>query len=144
MSNVTNSGYVDHKKSDTDAKDNLNYEGPAKEFDQEYVMATHLDPARQVDTHGVYLDDVQRTEQELIRARVEGRKPDLKNPPKTAGDVILTTATARKFLPSDTLIPAEIVFTNKVVIGNEPADEPAELKSAPADEKTELKSAPES
>jgi len=51
--------------------------------------------AERVDTEGAvyggpYLDDVQRLEAEKLRAEVEGRKPDLKNPSAIAGTPLLT------------------------------------------------------
>jgi hypothetical protein len=40
-------------------------------------------------TGGPYLDDVEREEAEIRRAKVEGREPDLENPPASAGTVLV-------------------------------------------------------
>lgn len=40
-------------------------------------------------TGGPYLDDVEREQAEIRRAKVEGREPDLDNPPPTAGTVLV-------------------------------------------------------
>lgn len=49
--------------------------------DRKFYYPTKLDPMRQVPGTSRYLDDVQREEAEIARAKVEGREPNLKNPP---------------------------------------------------------------
>lgn len=59
------------------------------EEEQPFVYLSHLDPARQADPNGVYLDDVQRRQAELTRAAIEGREPNLDNPPPIAGTPVM-------------------------------------------------------
>lgn len=73
--------------------------------DVNFTFATHTDPQRQRDPHGVYLDDINRINAEIHRAKIEGREPDLKNPPATAGDVLQQTETLAKTLPGDYRVP---------------------------------------
>ena len=54
---------------------------PTKVEEREFVYPTHTDPMRLVPGTSPYLDDEQRREAEVNRARLEDRKPDLKNPP---------------------------------------------------------------
>ena len=54
---------------------------PTKEEKREFVYPTHTDPMRLVPGTSPYLDDEQRREAEVRRARIEDREPDLDNPP---------------------------------------------------------------
>jgi hypothetical protein len=83
--------------------------------DKEYVLATHLDPARQRDPNGIYLDDIQRRDAETVRARIEGREPDYDNPGTTAGDVLQAKETAAKFVDASADIPVHV--TLPVMVG---------------------------
>lgn len=57
-------------------------EPPKSELKEaEFYYPTHLDPMRKVPGTSVYLDDEQRREAEVTRARIEDREPDLDNPP---------------------------------------------------------------
>jgi hypothetical protein len=53
--------------------------------DVEFVNVHHLDPMRSIPGTSPYLDDVNRLNEEVQRAKVEGREPDLANPPSTQG-----------------------------------------------------------
>jgi hypothetical protein len=53
--------------------------------EREFAYVHHLDPQRKLPGTSPYLDDVNRMNEEVQRAKVEGRKPDLKNPPTTQG-----------------------------------------------------------
>ncbi len=83
--------------------------------EQEFTIVTHTDPARQADPHGVYLDDVQRAQAEAIRARVEGRKPDFKNPGTTASDVVVPTHVAKQNVDGNANVP--VAFKQEVMVG---------------------------
>lgn len=52
------------------------------------VFASHLDPNRAL-PGGTYLDDVQRKEAEIQRAKVEDREADLVNPPAVQGTPVI-------------------------------------------------------
>lgn len=52
---------------------------------RELKIAQTLDPSRDIPGTSEYLDDVERRNAEVARARVEDREPDLKNPPATQG-----------------------------------------------------------
>lgn len=60
-------------------------ETPATSEGQNFYVSTHLDPARKLPSTARYLDDVQREQAEVDRARVEGREPDFENPGSTVG-----------------------------------------------------------
>ncbi len=97
------------------AEDDLDYQGEPKTVDMDFVYATHLDPQRQNDATGIYLDDVQRENAEIQRAKVEDREPDLKNPPATCGSVVMPLHVAKKQFPGDYVVEAD--FTAPVVVG---------------------------
>lgn len=63
-----------------------------KEVDTEFVYVHHVDPMRAIPGSSPYLDDVERLNAEVQRAKAEGRKPDLKNPPSTQGTPLRTPA----------------------------------------------------
>ncbi len=92
------------------------------------TISTHMDPARQRDPHGIYLDDVNRAKAEIQRAKVEGREPDLKNPGTTTSDQVMPTQVAQSKVPGDHVVPVD--FTSKIEIGHNP--ETAEGESADA------------
>jgi hypothetical protein len=53
--------------------------------DVDFVHVHHLDEQRKLPGTAPYLDDVNRQNEEVQRAKVEGREPDLANPPSTQG-----------------------------------------------------------
>ena len=59
--------------------------GPKPQVHDQDVLSS--DPRREInrDYGAVYLDQVQRREAEVLRAKVEGREPDLDNPPAVQG-----------------------------------------------------------
>jgi hypothetical protein len=56
---------------------------------KELVILSETDPAREL-PGGTYLDRVERERAEVARAKVEGREPDLDNPPACAGTPVIT------------------------------------------------------
>lgn len=58
---------------------------------KEYYFEADLDPNRRL-PGGVYLDHKQRAEAEIARAAVEGREPDLENPPAYSGAPLRSAA----------------------------------------------------
>ena len=61
--------------------------------DTDYFYPAKFDPQRRnLPQTSVYLDDEQRRLAEIDRARVEGREPDLDNPPATAGTPLYNRA----------------------------------------------------
>lgn len=82
-----------HNFDDPDSPD---YVGEPTVVDKEFVYVGHLDTARQSDRTGVYLDDKQRREAEILRAQVEKREPDLDNPPAVQGTPMISVAQAAK------------------------------------------------
>ena len=70
--------------------------------DREFFYPTHLDPMRKL-PGGTYLDDVQRREAEVQRAKVEKREPDFKNAPAVQSTPLLE----RSVVENTTVIPAD-------------------------------------
>lgn len=123
---VPNLANTKEANEDAEAKHNeaekfpSEYVGEPKEVDTDFVYPTHLDPNRQADQSGIYLDDEQRRAAEIQRAKVEGRKPDLKNPPSTQGTPLLRTDVAARNVPGDIAeqtIPNAEKVTLSVVVG---------------------------
>lgn len=118
-----NSGFV---SSDTDLhtdviigdKESLGYEGEPKEVEVAYTYPTHLDPNRQADPHGIYLDDVQRSQAEVQRAKVEDREPDLENPPAIASTPLMTTIQAAGLVDGAAVVPVDSYENVQVGGGN--------------------------
>lgn len=66
------------------------------EEDREFVIPQTTDPRRNVPGTSQYLDEVERRNAEIIRAKAEGRKPDLKSPPAFQGTPLYTEAQAKQ------------------------------------------------
>ena len=60
-----------------------------KTEEKDFVFVHEADPNRQL-PGGVYLDQVQREEAEIARAKAEGREPNLDNPPAAAGTPLVS------------------------------------------------------
>lgn len=54
-----------------------------------YVHVEQLDPSRDLPRTNPYLDEVLREKAEIQRAKVEGREPDLENPPAVGSTVLV-------------------------------------------------------
>jgi hypothetical protein len=61
----------------------------------EFYVTQKLDERRLVPGSNPYLDDVERERAEIQRAKIEGREPDLENPPAVQGTPYVTTERAR-------------------------------------------------
>lgn len=61
----------------------------------EFYVTQKLDERRLVPGTSPYLDDVERERAEIQRAKVEGREPDLENPPAVQGTPYVTPERAR-------------------------------------------------
>jgi hypothetical protein len=109
-----NSGFVESRKQEEDER-NESVNGEPHEVEVDFTYVTHLDPARQRDPNGVYLDDVMRAQAEIVRARQEGREPDLENPGPTASDVVVRTSVAKQLVDGTAEVP--VAFTSTVVEG---------------------------
>src|SRR5213075_3215633 len=77
---------------ETDIRVTVDYARPevpplveGEEVDQEFAFVHHLDASRKIPGTEPYLDDVERQNAEVQRARVEDREPDLVNPPASTG-----------------------------------------------------------
>jgi hypothetical protein len=95
-----------HELTDTE----VNAEGETK---VDLYNANHGKSAR---TGGPYLDDVQQEQDEIQRAKREGREPDLDNPPASVGTVLV---------PKSALVERDTDkshFTDRVEVENEPVD----------------------
>lgn len=66
--------------------------------DRGFQYPTKLDEARNL-VGGVYLDDVQREREEIIRAKFENREPDLKNPPATQSTPLVESTVLSRLDP---------------------------------------------
>lgn len=97
------------------------YLGPPKEVEKEFTYATHVDPARRLGG-GPYLDDVMRQQAEITRAKIEGREPDLKNPPAMQSTPLVPINVARGYVPGDQAHHVEADVTLPVVVGYNPND----------------------
>lgn len=114
--NAMGNAYEGQPNLDTNDPESEVYDGPETTVDKDYTYATYTDPARQRDPNGVYLDDLERNKAEVIRAKIEGREPQLgKDAPAYGGDVILTVQQAAKQLPGDFTVPT--VRTLPVSVG---------------------------
>lgn len=125
VNSVDNSGY---KPSESKNLKAYNYVGEPKDAEVDFVFTTHLDPNRQQDPQGVYLDDVQRANAEIQRARVEKREPDLKNPPSTCGTQVLPTHVARTLVAGDLDVP--VSFSQEIKVGTNEENEAHDLAAA--------------
>ena len=108
----------------------LAYKGEPKLAEIDFVYTTHLDPARQADPRGVYLDDVQRQQAEIQRAKVEGREPDLENPPATTGTMVVPTHVARTMVAGDVDVP--VSFSQDVMVGTNETNLSQDIEAARA------------
>ena len=109
-----NQGFSEDK-GDLNSQPDLDYVGPPKTVDVPYAYPSHADPERAKDKTGIYLDDVQRRDAEIVRARVEGREPDLENPPATQGTPLMPVHQVESLG-----IPGAVIQENKkvpVVVG---------------------------
>ncbi len=102
----TNSGKSVANITDPEGPD---YMGEPEVIDREFAYPTHADPMRYVGpaNYGTYLDDEQRKIAEVKRAEVEGREPDLENPPATQGTPLQLVTEVRKYLPGDFVVEAD-------------------------------------
>lgn len=106
--------HVVESASDLDEYDTQNdYVGPAKEVARNFTIAQEADPQRRrpgADLNGYY-DREQRVRAEIIRAQVEGREPDLENPPPTAGTPLKPTEVLQSQYPTNgtDTIPVNVV-----------------------------------
>jgi hypothetical protein len=105
-----------------------------EEVDVAYTYVSHLDPRRQADPHGVYLDDVQRRDAEAVRARIEDRDPDFDNPPATVSTPLVPTVQAQHLAPTGAAVPVDHVET--VSVGGDNPDTNAAVV-VPSDEDDE-------
>lgn len=64
--------------------------------DRTFVIPQTTDPRRNIPGTSQYLDEVERRNAELIRAKAEDRKPDLENPPAFQGTPLYTEAQAKQ------------------------------------------------
>lgn len=120
---VTNTGFgekVEELSKREDDDFDPDYTGEAKEVDQNFTYPAHADQARLGDASGVYLDDQERIKAEVIRAKIEGREPDLDNPPAIQSTPLEPTHVVKSRMPSGSVIPVDSV--QKVVIGDEPRE----------------------
>lgn len=71
---------------------------------REFVRVEELDPNRQLPHTNEYLDEKLRREAEIQRAKVEGREPDLDNPPAAGGTSLVAVGKVFKH-PRNSLNP---------------------------------------
>lgn len=116
---IINTAYVEPEDKDEDEfdldRDGAN-DGERREVNMGFTTMAHMDPARQRDPHGVYLDDQRRRDAETVRAQVEGREPDYDNPPYTTGDVVVPLHVAEQRAMPGAVAVAE--KTLPVVVGD--------------------------
>lgn len=66
------------------------------EVDEDFVVVQTLDERRNIPGTSQYLDEVERRNAEIVRAKAEGREPDLENPPAFQGTPLITKAQAKQ------------------------------------------------
>jgi hypothetical protein len=82
---------------DEDGPELVEAEKPATvETDVDFVIAQTTDPRRNIPGTSQYLDEVERRNAELIRAKAEDREPDLEAPPAFQGTPLYTVAQAKQ------------------------------------------------
>lgn len=64
--------------------------------DQTFVIPQTTDPRRNIPGTSQYLDEVERRNVEIVRAKAEEREPDLENPPAFQGTPLYTEAQAKQ------------------------------------------------
>lgn len=114
-----NTAYVpkaDRPEDEYDVEREGNYDGERKTVEQGFVIHQHLDPMRQRDPNGIYLDDKRRREAEVVRARVEGREPDFDNMGTTAGESVIPVHVAEAFAKPEAIVVPD--FKLPVVVGD--------------------------
>lgn len=126
-----NSGYV---TEDTETahdvqgdKDALAHLGEPEDVDVAFTYSSHLDARRQIDANGVYLDDIERRDAELLRARAENREPDLDNPPPIASTPVVPTVVAEGNALGGARVPVDFVQSVNVGV---PSDAVADNAAA--------------
>jgi hypothetical protein len=93
--------------------EDADYVGPPQTVDKQFTYSN-----RGRDVNGVYLDDIQRRDAEIQRAKVEGREPDLENPGSTQGTPLFLASQVRSNLPGDVVVTDDV--TLPVVVGVSP------------------------
>ena len=79
-------------------------------IDQDYVYMHNLDPARAIPGTNKYLDVEQRKAAEIDRAAVEGREPDLDNPPAAQGTPLRSAQALAAELPPHATVKADVTL----------------------------------
>lgn len=121
---IINTAYVEREEKSEDEFDlerDGAGDGERREVKMGFNTVAHMDPARQRDPHGVYLDDQRRRDAETVRAQVEGRDPDYDNPPYTAGDYVVAEHVAQQHAQVGTVVTAEKELP--VIVGDHYPDE---------------------
>lgn len=78
---------------------------------KDFTFIHHVDPARSIAPHGVYLDDKERYDAETQRAVGENREPDYTNLPATQGTPLAQTEHAKAYYPGDYEVVPEVELT---------------------------------
>lgn len=89
-------------------------------IDKDFVFMHDLDPARQIPGTNKYLDVEQRKSAEIDRAAVEGREPDLDNPPAAQGTPYRSAEQLAAELPPHATVKASV--TLPVTVTEDDAD----------------------
>lgn len=79
-------------------------------IDKDFVFMHRLDPARQIPGTNKYLDVEQRKAAEIDRAAVEGREPDLENPPASQGTPYRSAEQLAAELPPHATVKADVTL----------------------------------
>jgi len=85
-------------------------------IDKDFIFVHNLDPARQIPGTNKYLDVEQRKQAEIERAAVEGREPDLKNPPATQGTPYRSAEQLAAELPPHATVKADVTLPVTVTV----------------------------
>jgi hypothetical protein len=83
----------------------------------DFYVAQKLDERRLVPGTSPYWDDVERERAEIQRAKIEGREPDLENPPPTQGTPLYTPERARTAGLSTEYVEPDFTVDVPVVVG---------------------------
>jgi hypothetical protein len=93
-------------------------------IDKDFIYVHNLDPARQIPGTNPYLDVEQRKAAEVSRAAVEGREPDLENPPASQGTPFRSAEQLAAELPPHATVKADV--TLPVTVTKDEADAAAD------------------
>lgn len=93
----------------------VGYSGKLKEVETDFTYYAHTDPDLQAYPNMVTGDVLERERAEVLRAKMEGREPDLENPPPSQGTPVAPSHVVASTVPFGYVV--EPSFTAPVAYG---------------------------